>query len=108
MFTLPDHKGFFEISTQGGATKGRGARAKEEASSLVVHFYQPDGTTEISPAPTDVSVKVGIGAGSPVVALAPQTKGGFASQPGHFPTSFRGQLTAKINGETVESVFVVR
>jgi hypothetical protein len=108
MFPLPDKKGYFEIRTEGGEPIGRGSQAKASANSLVVYFYLPDGTTALSPAPTDVTVKIGTGSGSPVVALAPQAKGGFASAPGHYPSSFRGQLTAKINGEAVETMFVVR
>jgi hypothetical protein len=108
MFALPDQKGFFEIRTEGGVPKARGSRAQAASNSLVVYFYQPDGTTELRPAPTDVTVKVGTGSGSPVVLLTPQARTGFASPPGHFPSGFRGQLNARINGETVESTFVVR
>jgi hypothetical protein len=110
LFALPDRKGFFEIRTEGGTTTGRGSRSKAAANSLIVYFYQPDGTTEISPAPTDVTVTIGAGSTGPAVALAPQPKGGFASPPGHFPfaSGFRGQLNAKINGETIETTFVVR
>jgi hypothetical protein len=106
---LSDNKGFFEIKTEGDELKGRGSKAKKGATnSLVVYFYQPDGTTEINRAPTDVTVTVGTGTGSPVVTLAPQDKGGFASPPGHFPSAFRGQLSAKLDGQTVEATFVVR
>jgi hypothetical protein len=67
----------------------------------------------MSPAPTNVRVKLGVGADSPVVALEPQPKtgdggGGFASPPGYHPSGFRGQLNAAINGEVVEATFVVR
>jgi len=108
MVALPDKLGFFEIRTEGSVSKAKGSRAKSVTNSLLVYFYQPDGKTEISPAPTDVMVKVGTGAASSAVALAPQARGGFASSPGHFPSGFRGQLNAKINGEAVETIFVVR
>jgi hypothetical protein len=110
MFALPQKMGFFEIRTVGddSKAKARSSRAKATANSLVVYFYKADGTSEMSPAPTDVTLKVGTGAESPVVALAPQPKGGFSSGSGHFPSAFRGQLTAKINGESVETAFVVR
>jgi hypothetical protein len=75
-------------------------------------FYQPDGTSAMSPAPTDLRVKLGTGSDSPVVPLEPQAKtgdgSGFASPPGFYPSGFRGQLEAKINGEPVEVTFVVR
>jgi len=108
MFPLPGHRGFFEIVTKGGEPKGRGSQAKATTNSLGVYFYQPDGTTEMSPAPTDVTVKVGTGSDTPVVTLTPQANASFASAPGHFPHGFRGQLNAKINGEPVETTFVVR
>jgi hypothetical protein len=108
MFPLPGKKGFLEIKTDGGEPAGRGSRSKGATNSLIVYFYQSDGTTEISPAPTDVTVTVGTAAGSPAVALAPQAKGGFISPPGHFPPAFRGQLTAKVGAEAVEATFVVR
>jgi hypothetical protein len=108
MFALPDNKGFFEIRTEAGDSKGRSSPKKVASNSLVVYFYHADGTTELSPAPADVMVKVGAAASSTAVPLAPQTKGGFVSAPAYFPPSFRGQLLAKINGESVETTFVVR
>jgi hypothetical protein len=74
----------------------------------VVHFYGPDGTTEMSPAPTDVTIRVGAGDSGLVVPLSPQAQGGFASAPGKFPTAFRGQLDAKIGGEPIEANFMIR
>ena len=109
MFALPGQKGFFELKTEGGQEKGRGSRGTAALTrSLVVYFYQKDGTTELSPAPTDVAVKVGSGGDRSSVPLAPQANGGFATGPGRFPAGFRGQLTATINGEAVETTFVAR
>jgi len=110
MIALPQNKGYFEIGTEGGATKdARGSRSKGGAdNTIVVYFYQPDGTTEMSPPPTDVMVKVNTVPESPSVALALRPKGGFASAPGAFPSGFRGSLTAKIGGEAIEAPFLIR
>ena len=107
---LPDKKGFFEIDTRtaGGTPAKRGARAKKAAPHpIVVHFYGPDGTTELTPAPTDVSIRIG-GEGSAEVPLKPQSGGGFATEPGDYPTAFRGQLKATIDGQTLEAPFMIR
>lgn len=106
---LPDKKGFFEIDTRtAGAPAGRRSRSKKGTPHpIVVHFYGPDGTTELTPAPSDVSIRVG-GEGSADVPLKPQSGGGFATEPGDFPTAFRGQLKATIGGQTVEAPFMIR
>lgn len=108
MVALSQNKGYFEIGTEGGAKGTRGSRSKGVDNCIVVHFYQPDGTTEMNPPPTEVTVKVGRVSNSPVVTLEPQAKGGFASSPGRFPAGFRGVLTAKIDGAAVETSFLIR
>jgi hypothetical protein len=114
MFELPGGKGFFEIKTEEEATTSRGSKSKTgPTNTILVYFYQPDRTTEMSPAPTDVTVKVGFGPESPAVPLSPRAKGadspsGFASTPGPYPSGFRGQLSAKIGGEAVEAPFLFR
>jgi hypothetical protein len=112
MIPLPGNKGFFEIKTTAAGKGDRSSHAKIAKNTITIFFYQPDGTSAMSPAPTDVKVKFGTGSDSPVVPLEPQAKAGdgsgFASQPGFYPSGFRGQLEAKINGEPVEATFVVR
>jgi hypothetical protein len=108
MVTLPGNKGYFEIGTEGGTKSTRGSRSKAVDNRIVVHFYQPDGTADMSPPPTEVMVKVGTAENGQVVALAPQGKGGFASAPGRFPSGFRGVLTARVDGEAVEAPFLIR
>ncbi len=108
MISLPDKKGFFEIDTELDSNAGRGSRSKGGTKSILVHFYQPDGQSEMNPAATDVTVKVGSGSNRSVVTLSPKTSGGFASSPGSFPSGLRGQLNAKIGGEAVEAQFRIR
>lgn len=77
---------------------------------ILAYFYQPDGTTLMSPPPSDVRVQVGIDDKSPAVELSPQPKeaGLFASEPGMYPDGFRGQVEAKVNGEPVKVPFMFR
>jgi hypothetical protein len=109
MVTLPQSKGYFEIGTEGSEKSSRGARSKGVDNWIVVYFYQPDGTTEMNPPPSDVTVKIGAASNTSPVTLAPRAKGGgFATAPGRFPSGFRGILTAKIAGEPVEAPFLIR
>ncbi len=64
----------------------------------------------MSPAPTDVKIKVGTASTSPTLALAPEPKdkGKFAAEAADIPEGFRGQLEATINGEAVQVTFVIR
>jgi hypothetical protein len=114
LISLPGGKGFVEIMTEESGGLGGGAR-QQRATQIVAYFYQNDGSTEMSPPPTDVTVKVGTADNSPVVSLSPSAKAGepkksakFASQPGPFREGFQGQLSAKINGEPVEAKFLIR
>ncbi len=107
---LPDKKGFFEIDTRtaAGASAKRGTRTKKAVPHpIVVHFYGVDGTTEMSPAPTDVSIRIG-GEGSAEIPLKPQSGGGFSTEPGDYPTAFRGYLKATIDGQAIEAPFLIR
>ncbi len=109
MNELPGKKGYFEIQAQGDSGGGRASRSKpQDRRTILVHFYGTDGTTELTPAPTDVTVKLGVGDSSQAVPLSPQSQGGFASTPGAYPSSFRGRLNAKIGGEPIEATFLIR
>ena len=79
-------------------------------SQIAAFFYQSDGTTEMSPAPTDVKVKTGSAASSPTLPLTPvpNEKGKFASEPADLPEGFRGQLEANVNGTPVQVPFSIR
>jgi hypothetical protein len=110
MTAVPGGKGFAEVLVA-QATGSKGARKGQPVKSeIAACFYQTDGTTEMSPAPTDVKVRVGTASGGPTYALAPQPKdkGRFASEPADLPEGFRGQLEATINGEPVQVAFEIR
>ena len=92
MLTLPGGRGFAEILIDSGAAAGGKSRTQSK-TRIVAYFYQPDGTSEMSPGPSDVKVKVGTGEKSPVLDLSPLPKesGKYASEPGTFPDGFRGR-----------------
>jgi hypothetical protein len=107
MVPLPDKRGFVEVRVDGGGGRGtRGGRGKAELKTIVVYFYGPDGSTEMSPAPTGVTLKIDK---DPAVPLTPQATGGaFASKPGDFPNGFRGTLAAEIGGQSIETPVAIR
>ncbi len=116
MFPLPNNKGFFEIRTESGVKPGRGGRsrsAKVEKTPFFVFFYQADGSTEMTPPPTDVTVKIGSAEKNTPVSLTPQAKNTegaipFAAPAANYPDAFRGELSANISGETVVAPFSFR
>jgi hypothetical protein len=108
MTAVPGGKGYAEFKIDQSA---KGAKSGQQVKSqIAAFFYQPDGTTEMSPAPTDVTVKLGTAASSPTLTLTPQPndKGKFSSEPADLPEGFKGQLDAKINGEAVQVSFSIR
>jgi hypothetical protein len=109
MISLPGSRGFVEVITENNADPSR-RKGQVGESRIAAFFYQPDGTTEMSPAPTDVKVKVGTGEKSPVLNLTPQTKetGKFASEPALLPDGFQGKIEARVQGEPLEATFRIR
>jgi hypothetical protein len=111
MIALPNNRGFVEILTDRGRAARDNPRAQQNGKAQVIaYFYEPDGRTKMSPAPTEVKVKIGTSATGAVVSLAPQPKeaGMFASDPGTYPDGFRGEVTAKIGGESTQISFLIR
>jgi hypothetical protein len=112
MVALPGAQGYVELKTE-SEDPPRGGRTQERKSQIVAFFYQADGTSPLTPAPSDVIVKVGTGDKSPTVPLSPAGQGSdstnrFASKPGPYPDGFQGQLEAKLNGQPVQVTFLFR
>jgi hypothetical protein len=109
LVVLHGGRGYVEVLIDSGVAAGSKSRAKPNPR-IVAYFYQPDGTTEMSPGPSEVKVKVGTGEKSPVLNLSPLPKesGKYASEPGTFPDGFKGELDAKVNGEAVQTSFTIR
>jgi hypothetical protein len=105
---LPDSRGFVELMTQRG-TPSKGGRG-EGKSRIVAYFCQPDATTAMSPAPTDVKVTLGAAGSGTVVTLAPQSTepGQFAAEPGNYPDELRGQIDFQLDGKPVQARFSFR
>ena len=109
MVALPENRGVVEIKSD-RPTAPRGSRTPATKGRILAYFYQADGSTRMSPAPTDVKIQLGVNDKTPPVVLAPEPKeaGLFASEPGMYPDGFRGQIEAKINGEPVKAPFMIR
>lgn len=106
---LPESLGFAELGIERGLSP-KGAQKGRNLSRIVAYFYQPDATTALSPAPTDVKVTLGAGGQGTGVALVPQTKqpGQFASEPGVYRDELRGKIFLQLDGKPVEAVFSFR
>ena len=109
ILSLPGGKGFAEILTERGAP-AKGAATKAAKTRLLAYFYQPDGSTALSPAPSDVKVTLGAAETGRDVKLTPQTTpaGLFASEPGEFPDDLRGHIDLTLGGEPVKAEFMFR
>jgi hypothetical protein len=112
MFSIPGNRGYFEVKTE-IETAPRGARGAGRSSKIVASFYQADGTTPLSPLPTDVSVKVGSDEAGKTITLTPSPEKSksafqFTTAMGDYPESLRGTLMATVNGERIEAPFTAR
>jgi hypothetical protein len=105
VFPLPDGAGNVEVLVV--TPKGSG---KRPSTSVQAYFYKPDMST-LSPAPTDVLLKLDEAGSKKTVALMP--KAGkepveFASEPGNFRAGLSGELAATIDGKTITVPITVR
>jgi hypothetical protein len=111
MIALPDDKGFVEIMTDRGASS-RGERRGQRTGNtrIIAYFYQPDCTTRINPAPTDVKIKIGAADSGSLISLSqdPKEAGKFESDPGTIPDGFRGQIDFQSDGKPVHATFLFR
>ena len=106
---MPDSKGFVELTTERSATSKQ-SRGSPTKTRILAYFFQADGTTAMSPAPTDVKITLGAAGSSPVVSLTPQATdpGQFASEPGDYPDELRGQIAFDLDGKPVQATFSFR
>jgi hypothetical protein len=104
---LPGGKGFAELLIERGAP----SKAKTPTTSrLVAYFYQPDGTSALSPPPSDVKIHLGSADRGTDVKLTSQTTpaGQYASEPGQYPDTLAGQIDLTLGGEPVQASFMFR
>ena len=106
---LRDSRGFVELKTDRGPAPKKGSAARQK-SQIVAYFYQSDGATTMSPAPTDVKITLGAAGSGTVVNLAPNSKepGSFASEPGDYPDELRGQIDFQLDGKPIQASFSFR
>ncbi len=105
MTRLPNNAGLVAIKTEGpsGKTKSKTAR-------IVAYFYQNDGKTALSPAPTDVVFKLDERDKSATVPLLADTTdpNKFSSAPGPYAAGVSGNLSAKVDGQEISESFSSR
>jgi hypothetical protein len=104
---LPGGKGFAELLVERGPpTKG----TTVATSRLVAYFYQPDGTSALSPPPSDVKIHLGSADRGTDVKLTSQstTAGQFASERGQYSDTLAGQIDLTLGGEPVQASFMFR
>jgi hypothetical protein len=114
LVSLPGDRGCFEIKTEFEPAP-RGARGAGRSAKILASFYQADGTTPMSPLPTEVSVMVGSADSGKTIALSPigdtsksKSPLQFSSAAGDYPETLRGTLSATVNGEKLEAPFTAR
>ena len=109
VFELPDAHGFVELIVERGVAS-KGDRKAQNKSRIVAYIYQPDATTAMSPAPTDLKITLGASAASGGVRLVPDPneRGKFASEPGIYPAEPRGQIDFELGGKTIQAKFSFR
>jgi hypothetical protein len=108
MTRLPGNRGLVAIKTEGPASaRGGKTKTKARTTTIVASFYQSDGTTPMTPAPTDVVLKLGVSDDPKAVTLSPDSREPhrFASSPGPYPNGLQGTIHAKINGEDIQESF---
>jgi hypothetical protein len=109
MLTLPDGQSYAEVLVE-SAVVGKSAGKAQYKPKIVAYFFQADGTSVMSPGPTDVKIKIGMGENGRTVDLAPEPKeaGKYATAAGDYPEGFAGELEATVNGAAVQVPFRVR
>jgi hypothetical protein len=104
IITLSGGKGYAELMIDKGTSK------VASKTRLLAYFYAPDGTSVLTPAPSDVKVRLGSADSGKDVKLTSQTAppGLFASEPGPFPDELRGEIDLTLGGESLQTPFMFR
>jgi hypothetical protein len=111
MIRLPNDRGFVAVKTEIDKAdhnlRINPRNARNRPVSIVAYFFQNDGTTAMSPAPTDVVFEIGAAQNAQAIALSPDASepNRFASPPGLYSNSLQGIVRAKIAGEEVRESF---
>lgn len=103
---LPNDRGMVAIKTEAPELPA-GPKLKNRMVSIVAYFYQMDGTTPLTPAPTDVVFTMGSDAKTKTIPLNPDAKdpNRFLSAAGPYMQGIQGMIKAKVQGVDVEESF---
>jgi hypothetical protein len=113
MVRLPHDVGLVAIKTE-VAQPDRAVKAKSKAAKIVAVFFKNDGSTPMTPPPTEVSFELdSFRSKTPATKFVtldadPTTPSRFVSAPGNFPGGLEGKIRAKIDGQEVEELFSAR
>ena len=113
MVRLPRNAGLVAIKTEPADTS-RAAKKKVRASKIVAVFFQNDGSTPMTPPPTEVVFELETVRAKAVevktVALEADltTPNRFVSAASSFPGGVEGKIRVKIDGQDLEESFSAR
>ena len=113
MVRLPRNAGLVAIKTE-AADSSRAVKAKPRATKIVAVFFENDGSTPMTPPPTEVVFELeslrSKTADLKTVSLEadPTTPNRFVSAASSFPGGIAGKLRVKIDGQDLEESFSAR
>ena len=113
MVRLPNDAGLVAIKTE-TADPSRAAKTKLRTSKIVAVFFENDGSTPMTPPPTEVVFELeslrSKTADLKTVTLEadPTTPNRFVSAASSFPAGVAGKLRVKIDGQDLEESFSAR
>ena len=113
MVRLPNDAGLVAIKTE-TADPSRAVKKKPQATKIVAVFFKNDGSTPMTPPPTEVvfeleSLRSKTADLKPVTLEAdPTTPNRFVSAASSFPGGVAGKLRVKIDGQDLEESFSLR
>jgi len=106
---LPSSYGYVALTTERGGPLKKGSKEKPKPQ-IAAYFYQPDGTTIMSPTPSDVKIALGAAGSGTVVNLAANSSepGAFAYEAGDYPDELRGHIDFQLGGNPIQATFSFR
>jgi hypothetical protein len=113
MVRLPQNAGLVAIKTE-TADPSRAGKAKLRAEKIIAVFFENDGSTPMTPPPTEVVFELesfrSKTADSKTVSLEadPTTPNRFVSAASRFPGGLEGKIRVKIDGQDLEESFSAR
>jgi len=106
VFPIPDGSGSVEVLV----LTPKASSGRRPSTSVWAYFYTQD-MSALSPAPTEILLKLDEAGGKKTVSLKPyadKEPGGFASEPGNFRSDLTGELEVTIDGKSISIPISVR